>query len=412
MSTDETAAPEPGDGATPARKPKRGAAGLLVAALVIGVVFGTGPLVRYLKAPAISESFGIEDAVVALRLDARDISYLVLVNEEGQTRSVRVEERGFENSKLAWSELGLSTGGPREEYLLHADGLSKFPVPDMPPSPSEQERIATDTGFTMLASSANGARAVFVDAANDSLTAVDAGYATPALAGCGDAALMVGERGVDEATPETRDFDRYGMFDDVEALACDGDRLFGLGGISDDARPREALRVWDRAGGAPREFEVRYPEAVNGWASTPFVSEGRLVWAADWKLWSIAVPELEAGSAADADGGAPVLEAVESADLGGSVGTDDPFAYDTVVGIDDGVLAPAAGRAYSVAADEEWVKRRRGGSYDKLNGLAVFSIDPRTGERRIEIEVDDIDFPRRDLHVHAIAVDPEWAAGR
>jgi len=67
---------------------------------------------------------------------------------------------------------------------------------------------------------------------------------------------------------------------------------------------------------------------------------------------------------------------------------------------------------FGVADDTDFVNPSRCASYDKLLGLAVFSADAASGERRIEIEIDDTDFPRKDLHVTAIAVDPDWAAGR
>ncbi|GAB2551394.1 hypothetical protein GCM10027033_05560 [Leucobacter ruminantium] len=378
----------------------------LVVALVLGAIFGLGPLVRYLKAPAISEGFGIEDAVVALRLDARDISYLVLVNEAGETRSVRLDERGFENSRLVWSSNGLSTGDPGHEYVLHEHGLTEIPLPGEHEGRSEWSRTATDTGFAVMMSSPQRPEIAFVDAASGTLSRADTDYAVPALAGCDGQAVMVGPNGVETVTPETEDFAGLGLFDGVTALACDADRAYGLGEISDGSPSAQALRVWDRETGEMGEVELRYPDSVGqAYPETPFVREGRLYWAADWRLWSVRLPDAAERPVVGDD--RPVAEVELAAELSGFV--DD---YDPVVGIGEGVLAQAGGRVYGVAADEEFVNPSKGPSYDRLEGLAIFGIDTVTGERRVEIEVDDIDFPKRDLHVHAIAVDPEWAASR
>ncbi|WP_017793755.1 hypothetical protein [Leucobacter salsicius] len=44
--------------------------------------------------------------------------------------------------------------------------------------------------------------------------------------------------------------------------------------------------------------------------------------------------------------------------------------------------------------------------------MLIFSVDPVSGERRVEVEIDRVDFPRREFSVHAIAVNPDWAAMR
>ena len=380
---------------------------MVVLAIALGAIFGVPPLVRAIKAPPISEGFGIEDAVVALRLDARGASYLVLVNEAGQTRSVRVEERGFEHARIAWSEAGLSTGGPQHEYVLGENGLTEIALAGDPEGRTEAHRFATDDGFMVMMGSPRRPEAAFVDAASGTLSLIDTNYSTPTLAGCGGEVLMVREDHVETITEATRDFDGLDMFDGIEALVCDADRAYGLSRISDTATSRQALRVWDRATGDVGAFEVRYPETVHGWrAGAPFVREGRLYWAADRRLWSVR-PPVSGGREPRAEGALPVLEAVPVAELGDCVGDATP-----VVGTDEGILAPASGRVYGVAVDEEWVKRSKGRSYDRLDGLTIFSVDATTGERRVEIEVGDIDFPQRDIRVSAIGVDPGWAAGR
>ncbi|WP_053383514.1 hypothetical protein [Leucobacter celer] len=381
--------------------------GWVVVVVVLGAIFGLPPLMRYVEAPPISESFGIEDAVVALRLEARDTPYLVLVNEAGQTRSARVEERGFEHSRIAWSEAGLSTGDRGHEYLLGESGLVEMPLPASKEARSERERLVTDSGFTVLNGSAEGQEAVFVDAASGESSLVDIGYVNPEWAACGGEVVAVRESAVQTVTPSTRDFDGLGMFDGIESLACDAGRAYGLSEISDRGASRQALRVWDRATDGVGAFEVRYPEVVRGWRSSSlFAREGRLYWAVDQQLWSVR-PPASGGRDPRAEGELPVVEAGPVVELGGRIGD-----YYPVVGTDEGLLAPEAGRLYGVAVDEEWVKRSKGRSYDRLDGLAIFSVDAATGERRLEIEIDDIDFPRRDLRVTAIAVDPGWATGR
>ncbi|MDQ0646801.1 hypothetical protein QFZ53_000997 [Microbacterium natoriense] len=370
----------------------------LVAFGIWAVFFGIPALMRNVNAPPISEDFGIEDAVVALRLDADEVSYLVLVNEAGETRSVQLDERGFEESGLAWSEAGLSTGGPTDEYLLRDDGLTRLPLPAAGEAPSERGRFALGDGFAVYTGSAEGQQLAFVDAAADELTAVDAGYTSTALAACGEELVLVGETGVRTVTAETTDFDGLGVFDGVQALVCEQDRLYGLDEIvSDESTSHQTLRVWDRATGASSSVEIRYPEAVSAWTyGAPFVWEGRLYWTAQSTLWSVPLV-----SKTD------TVEAEAAADLSGFIGD-----YWPVVRTDEGVLVEAGGRVFGVADDTDFINPSRGESYDKLLGLAIFSADVGTGERRIEIEVDGIDFPRKDLHVTAIAVDPEWAAER
>lgn len=392
------------------RKPgRRGSLGLLAAVLVLGTIFGGPVLVRYLKAPAITESFGVEDAVVALRLEARDISYLVLVNEAGETRSVRLAERGFEEANLAWSAAGINTGDPSNEYLLRDTGLVRMKNPNPLESASERQRLITDSGFVVLTGSARGQQMAFVDAKRGSTRVMDAAYVNPRLASCGDAVVMVDEAGVTEVTADTGDFDGFGMFDGVEALACAGDGVYALGAASEGANPVQSLRVWQRSGGGPKGYQVRYPGAITSpYPSSLFAYEGRLYWAAGYRLWSVEAPSGNASESGETQN----LEAVEAAELSGNVSTGDARLYDTVVGTSEGTLAVAGSRVFSVTADETWIKPRRGNSYDKLNGMAIASTDVRTGERRIEIEIDDPDFPHRDLRVRAVAVDPEWAATR
>ncbi|UOR00421.1 hypothetical protein MUN77_09580 [Leucobacter allii] len=405
----------------PASSTKSGALRSWAAVLAVllgvwAVFFGIPAGIRFLKAPPISEGFGIEDAVVALRLDARDTSYLVLVNEAGETRSVQLEERGFENSRIAWSEAGMSTGGPTKEYLIGASGLTELPLPATDGALFEHARLITDDGFLVRAGSTIGGDVLaFVDAERRSLESVSAGYGGAALASCDGEAVTVSEDGVRSLTRESPELTGLGVFDGVGTLACDGERVYGLDEISDGARSEERLRVWDRSATGAEEILIRYPDGlIDTFPGTAFVHDGRLYWSADWRLWSIPVPEnrgahrvVTAPEGSTAHREPVVAEAVPAAELGGFI--DD---YELVVGSDDGVLAASSGRVFGVAEEDEFVNPSKGPSYDKLLGLAIVSADVGTGEWRVEIDIDDIDFPKRDLHVHAIAVDPEWAAGR
>lgn len=396
--------------AEPRRSKSRGiGVGLLVSVLVLAAIFGAPPLVRYLKAPAISEAFGLEDAVVALRIEARGVSYLVLVDEAGTTRSARIDERGFEHSRLAWSDAGLSTGDPDNEYLLRHDDLVIMPNAQSPEAPSERTRLTNGTEFVVLTGSPSGQQIAFVDPETEETRVIDVGYVDPELASCGDSVVMVNDSGASEVTPEAGDFNGFGMFDDVEALTCAYEGVYGLGAVAGPRKQTQALRVWSRAGGAPQEFRVRYPQSLMfSVPSSLFEFGGRLYWSADSRLWSVEAPATGVpGSAA-----APELDAVEAAYLSGFIDVEDPYSYEAVVGIDTGVLDPVGDRVFSVATDETRITPRKARPYDRLNRLAITSTDVTTGERRIELEVGGIDFPRRDLRVHAIAVDPEWAATR
>lgn len=377
--------------------------------LVLAAIFGGPPLVRYLKAPDIAESFGLEDAVVALRIEARGVSYLVLVDEAGTTRSARIDERGFEHSRLAWSDAGLSTGDLDNEYLLRHNDLVIMPNAQSPEAPSERARLSNDTGFVVLTGSPGGQQIAFVDPETAKTRVVDVGYVDPELAICGDSVVMVNDSGVTEVTPESVDFNGYGMFEDIEALTCGDESVYGLSAVSDPDKQRQMLRVWPRAGGAPQEFRVRYPGVLMfSVPSSLFEHGGRLYWSADSRLWTVAAPATGNAGA----GVTPELDAVEAAYLSGFIDVKDPDSYEAVVGIDTGVLDSVGPRVFSAATDETWITPRKARPYDRLNRLAIMSADAVTGERRIEFEVERIDFPRRDLKVHAIAVDPEWAATR
>lgn len=381
---------------------------LIVVLIGIGVwavFFGIPALVRHVNAPPISEDFGLEDAVVALRLYADDVSYLVLVNEAGQARSVQLEERGFENSGFAWSDAGLSTGGPADEYLLREDGLTRLPLPHTSESTGETGRFAIADGFAVYNGSAEGQQLAFVDAERNRLTAIDMGYRNPALATCDDELVLVDEAGVVRAlTPETREFDGLGLFSGAGTLVCDQDRVYGFDEIIDEEdSAHQTLRIWDRETGAVGEVEIRYPRSVLSWRpGTPFVWEGRLYWSAEYRLWSIPLPDPLASAPASG-----TAEAVTSAELSGFLGDLSP-----VVGTDDGVLVHEGGRVFGVAEETDFVNPSKGPAYDRLLDLAIFSADAVTGERRVEITIDGIDFPMQDVNVEAIAVDPEWAARR
>ncbi len=384
---------------------------------VLGSIFGVPPLIRYLKAPNISEDFGIEDAVVALRLEARDVSYLTLISETGETRSVRVDERGFEQARIAWSEHGLSTGSRDTEYLLRAHDLTALPLPASTANRTESRRVATDDGFVVWSSSPVEERIVsFIDAEHGTMENAEAVYGPPGLTVCAGAPVFVRDAeapmsgvGTDadapddrplitELTPATAGMPGLGVFDDVEALACDSGTVFGLGHVWGAPDSRQVLRAWSEGDDAPREIEIRYPQALT-WTtpSTFWVSEGTAYWAIDSTLWSAPV-------AADSES----VDATPVSDIRDSLGD----GFWPVVGTDSGVLDHIGDRVYGVAVDEEFVQRRRGSSFDRLDGLAIFSADVAGDAPRIELTVSDFDIPRRDLRVSAIAVNPEWAAAR
>lgn len=400
----------------------RGWGAAALAALVLGAIFGGPAIAKYLKAPPLSDGFGIEDAVVALRLEADDTSYLVLVNREGKTRSAQLEERGFERSRIVWSTAGLSTGGPTDEILLGARGLTRLPLPSDLDRPTEWARFVTRDGFAVQMSTHDGQQLAFVDAQTKRLTSVKPGYANPVLADCDGELVAVSEDGRPRTIDAgSRDISGLGQFTGVEAMTCDGGRIIGMGEMPNRAHPTQTVRIWDRASGAQRTLEVRYPEAViASRPSTLFVRDGRLYWAAERRLWSIPIGDAAIGggagtpggtgatSAAGAAGSEPAIaEAVASVTL-----TDFLDDFHPVVGTDQNVLTQVGDRVYGVAARESYIERPKGRGFDRLDGLAIFSANARTGERRIEVEIDGIDFPRQDLSVRAVAVDPKWAASR
>jgi hypothetical protein len=373
---------------------------VLVGVGIWAVFFGLPAGIQMLKTPAIFDDFGLEDAVVALRLDADHQSYLTLVNDAGETRSVRLDERGSGDSRMLWTQDGLSTGGPDEEYVLGADGLTSFPLGQTVESSSERDRVATADGFAVLTGSAEGAQLSFVDVEAGHLTERDAGYTSAMLTSCeGEAVMVDGDRGTRAVTAATDDFSGSRAFTGVGSVTCDGDRVYGLDQIVDDRDDStQVLRIWDRATGERREVEIRYPKSIQAWISgTPFVWEGRLYWAAWSTLWSVPVGA-ELGDAVDV---------TEVADLGGFI--DDA---NVVAGTDEGALAAAGGRVYGVATEEKFINPRRGSAYDRLDRMVIFSADTADGDRRVELELRGIDFPKRDLLVEAIAVNPQWAAER
>ena len=379
---------------------------VVVVALLAGF-FGVPPLARYLKAPNISTSFGTEDAVAALRLEARGVSYLVLVNEAGTTRSVRLAERGFEQSQMVWSEAGLSVGGPDDEYILHDDGLDVLPLRSANERAGERGRFATSTGFAVSLGSATGSELAEIDPSAKQVDVRDVGYAAPQLATCDGELTVVGDHGAQPVTDFSGDIEGFDVFDGVAELTCADDRLFGLSDLVDGPESRQLLRIWARAGGAPAELEIRYTEpALRSRPSSLFVRDGRPFWALDGDLWTVDRAGMDAARSGTPDD-RPRANAVRVAELRERIAGQSP-----VVGTDKGVLDDAGHRVYGVMTDEEYVKRRRGASYRQLAGMSVFSVDLDSGASRVEISLDDIDFPERNLRVSAIAVNPRWAENR
>lgn len=371
--------------------------GLLgVCSVIAGLFFGLPPLVRAVTTPAISEDFALEDAVAALRIEADGTSFLVLVNEEGQARSVQPGDAGYGDAQLRWSQHGLSTAASGVEYVIRDDGISRILLPDAQDL-SERGRFITAEGFAVYSGSAQGDRMLFIDAASGELTEVELGHTATEFASCGTDLVMVDDSGVRQVTAESDDLDGLGVFDGVRTLVCDQDRLLGFDEIVTEAEnSRQTLRVWDRTSGTMTEHEITYPEPIiSSEAGTPFVWEGRLHWTAGYTLWSTPLP-LTSG----------VIEA--DAVTGPFGGMDGLWPVGSTY---DGLLTHAGGRLFGVATDTEEVERRFD-DYTRLLRIAIFSADVTTGERRIEIEIDEIDFPVTGVRIHAIAVDPEWAANR
>ncbi|REJ06643.1 hypothetical protein DY023_05980 [Microbacterium bovistercoris] len=360
---------------------------IMIAALVLGVP----ALMNAFDRQWISEDVGTEDAVIALRLTAGEKSYLALLDADGTSRVARVDERGFQHSRLAWTQAGLSTGGPDAEYVLHDDGSTKVDLKGTTSaSVTESQRLPAPGGFLVANGSARGNSLAFIDAEGGSAEEIDVSFSHAEFAACDDEVVMVefgGQLGA--VTPQTRDLHGQNVFDDLPTLFCDGDRVYGLGEISEDrSRPTQSLRTWDRATGARSTAELVYPRDVSAFeAYTPFEREGRLYWTADGDLWSV---PLQGDHEGDLPSG--TKKAVSSADLG-------PFVGDFLTASEDqGAYAQAGRCVIGVGVDDE------------AADLGVFTVDLETGEPRIALVADDIDLSSsRSMTVTALAVKPGWA---
>lgn len=391
------------------------------AAMVSGCAVGPPP-----------EDFATGDAVLALRVHegGEDSSYLVLVSAKGETRSVELDR--VEGAQISWTENGITTSDRSHDYVIDESGLTaneRTSGGNELETQHEWYRVQVGAGTLVGFSPEDGSKDPFVTYidgdSGKATTRVSPYGATSTAAVCGERVFSSG-RGTDtkafeddsESLPENQwdvaamtsayPHDGADILSNVEPSAFPGttspcvDGIVYEGWESDD--DQHFVRVWNTAKGTPAaqvafDHEIVYPESDSSLIGGPHrmtVSEGQLFWVVDNTMWSAPLPTTDA---------API-EAREVGYLEG------------YVGMDAEVLTYAPGAVYTVAEDSElherkWSRSRRSDRvWTELTELTLLRTDLGSWKSSVALDVDleDVDFPTKDVQVTALAINPEWLA--
>ncbi|WP_328527789.1 hypothetical protein OG984_19115 [Nocardioides sp. NBC_00368] len=380
-----------------------------------------------------SKDFATGDAVLALRVKegGEDSSHLVLVSAEGKARSIELDE--VEGAGISWTEHGITTSDPSHDYVIDEAGLTaneRTSGGDELETQQEWYRVQVGAGTLVGFSPEDGSKDPFVtyiDGDSGKATTRVSPYGqTSTAAVCGDRVLSSG-RGTDtkafeddsESIPESQ-WDRAALtsayphdgadiLSALEPSAFPGTTSPCVEGIvyegweSDD--DKHFIRVWNTAKGTPAEqvavdHEIVYPADDNssriGGPHRVTVSDGQLFWVVDHRMWSAPLPTTEA---------API-QAREVGFLEG------------YVGMDAEVMTYASNAVYTVADDSElherkWSRSRRSDRvWTELTELTLLRTDLGSWKSSVALDVDleDVDFPTKDVQVTALAINPEWLA--
>ncbi|MER6937002.1 hypothetical protein [Nocardioides sp. NPDC000441] len=379
------------------------------------------------------KDFATGDAVLALRVHegGEDSSYLVLVSPKGQTRAFELDR--VEGAQISWTENGITTSDRSHDYVIDETGLTaneRTSGGNEHETQHEWYRVPVGAGTLVGFSPEDGSKDPFVtyiDGESGKATTRVSPYGqTSTAAVCGERVFSSG-RGTDtkafeddtESLPESQ-WDRAALtsayphdgadiLSTVEPSAFPGttspcvDGIVYEGWENDD--DQHFVRVWNTAKGTPAEqvaadHEIVYPADDDssriGGPHRVTVSDGQLFWVVDNTMWSAPVPTT---------GTAPV-QAREVGYLEG------------YVGMDAEVMTYASSAVYTVANDTDlherkWSRSRRSDRvWTELTELSLLRTDLASWKTSVALDVDleDVDFPTKDVQVTALAINPEWLA--
>ncbi|WP_336736358.1 hypothetical protein [Nocardioides sp. CCNWLW239] len=369
---------------------------------------------------------------MALRLKegGEDSGYLVLVSPTGKTRAIELED--VEGAAISWTEHGITTSDRGHDYVITEDGLTtneRTGGGTAVETQHEWYRVPVGDGTLVGFSPENGAKDPFVTyidgETGKATTRMSAYGGTSTAAVCGDRVFASG-RGTetkafeeDSATiPEDQwsraaltsvyPHDGTDILSTLEPSSFPGttspcvDGMIYEGWENDDGQ--HVLRVWNTAKDTPADqvavdHEIVYPaddSSLIGGPARVTVADGQLYWVVDNRMWTAPLPTTAS---------API-QARKITFLEG------------YTGLDAEVLAYGPGAVYTVADDSEfherkWTRsRHRDRVWTELTELSLLRTDLATGDVSValEVKVDDGDFATKDVHLTALAINPEWLA--
>lgn len=378
------------------------------------------------------EDFKTGDAVMAVRLAEGDeySGYLVLVSPKGETRSLELDD--VEGAAISWTEDGITTSDRSHDYVIDEKGLTAHKrTSDGNELETRHEwfRVPVGSGTLVGFSPENGSTdpfVTFLDGDSGKATTRVSPYGqTSTAAVCGDRVFSSG-RGAgtkafaDDSASVPKDqwgraaltsahpYDGADILSTLEPSAFPGTTSPCVDGIIYEAWENDddqhLVRVWNTAKGTPvtevaHDHEIVYPEDDSpriGGPNRLTVSDGQVYWVVDSTMWTAPLPSAES---------API----RARELGYLEG---------YTGLDAEVLTYGSGSVYTVADESEYHERKWSRSrhsdrvWAELTKLRLLRTDLATGETAsaLEVEVEDVDFPTKDVRLTALAINPRWLA--
>ena len=396
-----------------------------VAAMTVAsatLLSGCGPI----GAPP--KDFATEDAVLAMRIQegGEDSSYLTLFSAAGRSRSIELER--VEGAGISWTKSGITTSDAKHDYAIDESGLidhKRTSDGESRETGHEWYRVQVGQGTLVGFSPSDASKDPFVtyiDGNGGKTTTRVSPYGqTSTAAVCGERVFAPG-RGTgtkafeedSESIPESQ-LDRAAL---ISAYPHDGTDVLstleptGPGTTSPcvDGTVYEAwendddqhfVRTWNTAKATPErqavvDHEIVYPgdnTAGIGQPSAVTVAEGQLSWVVENTMWRAPLPTRAA-------------EPVQAREVG-RVGGD--------IGLDAEALVYSSKAAYSVTNDYDLRERHSKYSshtWRELTELTLLRTDLATDKETValKLNIEDVDFPTKDVSVTALAINPEWLA--
>lgn len=357
-----------------------------------------------------------------------DSSYLVLVSPNGTTRAVELDR--VEGAGISWTENGITTSDRSHDYVIDESGLTaneRTSGGNELETQHEWYRVPVGAGTLIGFSPEDASKDPFVtyiDGDSGKATTRVSPYGeTSTAAVCGERVFSSG-RGTStkayeddsESIPESQldlaaltsayPHDGTDVLSSLEPSSFPGttspcvDGIVYEGWENDDGQ--HFVRVWNTAkdtsaAQAAVDHEIVYPADTSSRIGGPnrvTVSDGQLFWVVDNTMWSTPLPTTET---------API-RAREVGYLEG------------YVGLDAEVLAYAPNAVYTVVGDNEFHERKWSRHSDRvwteLADVSLMRTDLATWKSSVSLEaaLKDVDFPTKDVHITAMAINPEWTA--